>query len=201
MNKDMHNSIRTWSSLTLKLYKDRESTISGQLVTLPHHPHCKRLFPFIQLKSTLFKPESISPCSVTTDSAKESVPFFPVAPLQILKGCYHVTSDPSPGWRASVLSACPHRSGVPSLVSFLWPSSRQTPPGLCLSCTAARCGVLSTPGEASPVQSRGGRITFLDLLAMLLLMQPRILLAFWAARACCCLMSSLPFTSTPGSFW
>ena len=36
---------------------------------------------------------------------------------------------------------------------------------------------------------------------MLLWMQPRIQLAFWAVRAHCWLMSSLPSTSTPGPFW
>ena len=43
-------------------------------------------------------------------------------------------------------------------------------------------------------------ITSLTLLAMLLLMQPRIQLAFWAARAHCWLMSSLPSISTLRSF-
>ena len=33
------------------------------------------------------------------------------------------------------LSACPHREGVPSLGSFLWPSSAHTPAGPHLSCT------------------------------------------------------------------
>uniref|UniRef100_A0A8C3HWN2 KRAB domain-containing protein n=1 Tax=Chrysemys picta bellii TaxID=8478 RepID=A0A8C3HWN2_CHRPI len=37
----------------------------------------------------------------------------------------------------------------------------------------------------SPVPNRGGIITSLDLLAMLLLMQPNILLAFLATRAHC----------------
>ena len=47
----------------------------------PHHPHWKRLFPYIQTKSTIFKLETIFSCSITTNSAKESVPFLPVAPL------------------------------------------------------------------------------------------------------------------------
>ena len=39
------------------------------------------------------KLEAISLCSVTTDSAKESIHFFSVAPFQILKGHYQVTSE------------------------------------------------------------------------------------------------------------
>ena len=40
----------------------------------------------------------------------------------------------------------------------------------------------------------------LSLLVTLVLMQPRICLAFWAARAHCWFMSSLPSTRTPKSF-
>ena len=67
--------------------------ISRQPVPVPHHPHCKRLFPYIQAKPALFKLEAIFPCCITTDPAKETVHFFPVAPLQILKSCYQVTSE------------------------------------------------------------------------------------------------------------
>ena len=41
--------------------------------------------------------ESISPCSITTDLAKASVPFILVAPFLILKGHYQVSVEPSPG--------------------------------------------------------------------------------------------------------
>jgi len=57
------------------------SYISGQPIPVPHYHHCKRHFSYIQPKSVLFKLEDISSCSVTTDRATESVPFFPVAPL------------------------------------------------------------------------------------------------------------------------
>ena len=50
------------------------------LLSAPRHPHCKRLFPYIQPKSATFEFETISPCPTITDPAKESVPFFPVAP-------------------------------------------------------------------------------------------------------------------------
>jgi len=55
--------------------------ISGQPVPVPHHPHCKRLFLDVQTKSTVFKLETIYPCSVTIDPCKEPVPLFPIAPL------------------------------------------------------------------------------------------------------------------------
>jgi len=55
--------------------------IFGQPVPMSHHPHCKRLFAYIQPKCTLFGFEAISTCSFTTDSAKESIPFFPVPPF------------------------------------------------------------------------------------------------------------------------
>ena len=56
--------------------------VSGQPVPVPHHPHCKILFSHIQPKSTFFELEAICPCSVTTNSAKESIPFFSVAPFK-----------------------------------------------------------------------------------------------------------------------
>ena len=67
--------------------------ISGQRVPVHHHCHCKRLFLYIQPKSTFFELETISSCS--KDPAKESVLFFPVAPLQILTGHSQVTLEPS----------------------------------------------------------------------------------------------------------
>ena len=44
-----------------------------QLVPVPHHLHCKRLFPYTQHISTLSKLETISPCSITIDPAKEAL--------------------------------------------------------------------------------------------------------------------------------
>jgi len=61
----------------------------------------------------------ISPCSITTDPAKDSVPFFPVAPLYILKGCYQITLEPSilqvfplPALREMVLIKSWHSLGI-----------------------------------------------------------------------------------------
>jgi len=44
-----------------------------------------------------------------------------------------------------------------------------------------------------------GRITFLDLLAMLLLLQPRVQLYFWDASIHCWVMLSYSSTSKPKS--
>lgn len=65
--------------------------ISRRAVLVSHCPHWKILFLYIQPKSTLFKLEAISPCSVTANATKESVPFFLVAPLEKLKGLCQVT--------------------------------------------------------------------------------------------------------------
>ena len=57
-----------------------------------------------------------------------------------------------------------------------------------------RCGWGPTRAE------QRGRITSLDLLATLLLMQSSVQLAFWAVSAHCWLMPSFSSTSTPKSF-
>jgi len=57
----------------------------------------------------------------------------------------------------------------------LWLSSGPAPTGPCLSCAEGSRAGCRTPGGVSPEQK--GRITSLDLLATLLLMQARIQLA------------------------
>jgi len=44
--------------------------------SIAHHPYCKRLFPYLQPKYTLFKSETVSPCSVTIDSARRVCPLL-----------------------------------------------------------------------------------------------------------------------------
>jgi len=98
-----------------------------------------------------------SPCSITTDQAKESVPFFPVALLSMLRGGYQVTVQPC------LLQDEQPQLSQPALlreafhVSFLWSFSGCAPTGLCPSCTDDSTSQHSTPGELSPAQSRGGR--------------------------------------------
>ena len=71
-----------------------ERQLLPDLSQIQCNAHCKRLFLYIQFKSTLFKLEAISLSSITTDRAKESVPFFPVTVLKILKSHYQVISQP-----------------------------------------------------------------------------------------------------------
>ena len=65
-----------------------------------------------------------------------------------------------------MLSACPHRGGVPSLMQCLWPSPGHTLTGPCLSCSEHSTSGCSTPGEVSPAEgqdhlpSPAGRIPF-----------------------------------------
>ena len=96
-------------------------------------------------------------------------------------------------------SACLHRGGVPSLGSFLWPSSGYAPTGPCLSYWGLHIWTQYSRWGLTSAEQKG-RITSLHLLATLLLMQPRIQLAFWTARAHRWLMSNLPSTSTPMFF-
>ena len=44
--------------------------ITWQPASVSHHPHYKRHFPYVQLKSAIFKPDTISPCPITTDPAE-----------------------------------------------------------------------------------------------------------------------------------
>jgi len=55
----------------------------------------QKTFSYIQPKSPLFYFETISPCPLTTDPDKKSVPFFLIILLWILKGCYQIFPKPS----------------------------------------------------------------------------------------------------------
>jgi len=92
------------------------------------------------------------------DPVKESVPFFPIAHLQILKGCYQVTLQPSfPQAEEPQISACPHREVSHVLDHFCGPpldAPQQLNFSPVLKNSISEC---STPGETSPVQSRGAR--------------------------------------------
>lgn len=115
---------------------------------------------------------------------------FLLALLKILKGWYQVSLEPSLLQAQPQLSACSCRAVFHPSDHFLWPFSGRAPTGL--SCTGGSASGHSTPHEASPAQSRGGRITSLALLATLLWMQPRIQLALWAVKAQCWLIFFTP---------
>ena len=152
---------------------------------------------------------------------RKNLPSFSLKPLPLVlllqaltKVCPHLSYKPpliaerqqkdltgalsSSGWTTPNLSACPCRSGALALGSFLSPSSGLTPTGPCPSCAEGSTAGCRNPGEVSPEQR--GRIPSLHLLAILLLMQPRTHLAFWAASAHCQLMSSFLSISTPKPF-
>lgn len=96
---------------------------------------------------------------------------------------------PSSDWTASSLSACLHRS-PPAFCSFSQSSSGLAP-------------TVSHPyaGDSRSEHSNAGRVPkeqnqLLDLLAMLLVMQPRVQLAFWAEHVHCQLKLSLSSHNT-----
>jgi len=87
-----HQVLRALFSMTLNVSRDEALTTSlGNLcqcfttLIVKKTTKQEQLFPYIQFKSPLLKFEAISPCLVTTDPAKESVLFFPVAPLRYSK--------------------------------------------------------------------------------------------------------------------
>ena len=67
--------------LTLVVCRVGAPTALWDPVPLPHCPHCRNLFLYIQSKSPLLQLETISPFSVTTGLAKEAIPSFLTAPF------------------------------------------------------------------------------------------------------------------------
>ena len=88
--------LRVLPRLTLKVSRDGESITSpGNLFQCLTTLIVKDFFLLSNLNLPSLSLKKISPCSLSTDSAKESVSFFPVAPLQILKGRSQFTTQPS----------------------------------------------------------------------------------------------------------
>ena len=92
-----------------------------------------------------------------------------------------------------------HQRSVPALWSSLWPSSASTPTAVCPSWAEGLRPGHSATDKASQWKSREDSITSYSLLAASLLKKPRILLAFWAARAHSWLMPSFLCIRTPKS--
>ncbi|KAK4831337.1 hypothetical protein QYF61_017468 [Mycteria americana] len=82
-------------------------------------------------------------------------------------------------------------------VALLWTHSNRP---MSFLCWGPQSGMQYSVGWGLMRAGYRGRITSLDLLVTLLLMQPRIWLAFWAASAHCWLMLSFSSTNTPKSF-
>ena len=127
-------------------------------------------------------------------------PSFFVAPFQILKGCFQVFLSLLFSRRNSPisLSLSLGKCFIPWIifVAFLLMCSNRSTSllywGLYIWMQYARWSLTSA--------EQWGRITSLNLLTTFLLMQPRIWLSFWAVRAHCWLMSSLPSASILKSF-
>jgi len=64
-------------------------------VSVPHRSHYKKFLPHIQSESTLFQFKTITPCPITTNPTKKSVPTLLTSPLQALAGCSKVSLQPS----------------------------------------------------------------------------------------------------------
>ena len=142
------------------------------VLSLSNHVKC-------QLPSCLYTPfkywkaTTRSACSLLTESPR-------------LEKTHRITQsnrEASPSYTSLTLSIFLHRRGAPSpaLSSSLWPSSRPTGTA---GCSKARH---STPDGTLQGQSRGGQ--FIPN-ATHLVMQPRMSLAFWTARAHCWLTHS-----------
>ena len=150
--------------------------LSGQLFQCLATLSVKNFF----LMSNLNLPSlSLKPFPIVLSQQTPLKSLFPsfLQPLQILK-----TTLRSHGAFPSL--SLSSQGGVPSLGSFLWPSSGRSPTAPRLSCTEHSPSGCSAPGEVSQ-HGAEGQIPSLTLLATLLWMQPRMWLALWAARAQC----------------
>ena len=160
--------------------------LSGQPVPLPHHACLKSSF-LISNQNLLSFGLKPFPLVLSHGPCYRVCPLLSHTPLQILEICSQDSwSLPFCRLHSPALSLS-SQGGVPSLGSFLWPSGR-SPTAPCLSCTEHSPSGRSAPGEVSQ-HGAEGQIPSLTLLATLLWMQPRMLLALWAARAQCWLMS------------
>jgi len=122
-------------------------------------------------------------------------PIFLISPLQVLEGCNKVSTEPS-----LLQAEQPQLSQPFPLGEVLQPSHHFCGPPLdlpqqVLSCAGGSRAGCRTPVGVSQEWSREAGSPCLDLLAMLLLVQTRTQLAFWAASAHWWLMSSFSPTS------
>ena len=132
MNRDTYISVRllkALSSLILNVSKDRASTTSLGNLFLWFTTLIVKNFPYIQSKRGEILFETIFPCSITADSAEESVPFFLIAPLR-LKGSSQVSLEPSLlQVEQNLISSGRH--SIPWIILF----SGRALKGPCLPCT------------------------------------------------------------------
>ena len=169
-------------------------TISGQPGPAPHYSHSKEFLPNIQSKYSLFLFKSISPFPVATWPSKSLSPAFMQAPFRYWQATIRY-SQRLLQVEVPQLSTCPH-SPLITFVALLWTCFNSSISFLCWGpqnwTQYSRWGLMRT--------EQRGRITSLNLLVALLLILPRIHLAFWAASTHCQLMLSLSSTNALKSF-
>jgi len=169
--------------------------LSGQPVPVFWHSHSKEIPPRVHMDLPVFQFLPVAPCPTTTHHQKEPspnnlTPFrylqtvlrCPLSPLFSRLNSPRTLSLPSYG-RCSrpciILVALCCTLSRRSLSSLNWGAQNWT--------QCSRCGLKGA--------EQRGRITFLDLLAMLCALHPRVPLALLATRAHCC---SWPTCWPPG---
>jgi len=179
LNRDTYSWIRllrALSSLTLNVTRNGAATTSlGNLCQCFTYPNHKKNFSYIQPNSHLFWFETISSCPITTDPAKESVPFFLTSSLLILKDCSQISLE------SSHLQAEQPQFAQPVLMLVLfYPLDHFCVPRLGMLQQVHVSPVLRTPHLSTVLQERSQHctITSLDLLIILLLMHSMTKLAY-----------------------
>ena len=66
-SEQLHQVLRAPSSLTLGVSRTGHPPPLWVSVPVPHHPHCRKLLPYVLSKSPLLYFETISTCPITTD--------------------------------------------------------------------------------------------------------------------------------------
>ncbi len=175
--------LRAPSSLTLAVCRDGAPPPLWATCATASPPSVPNLLPYLQAQSPLLYSEAISPSPITQTPLWSLPPSFS-QPLQTRTGRSQLSpSFSSPCCTAPALSLA-SQGGLPSPAPFLCPSSGRAPTAPRLSCPEdSTCG-RSAPGEVSQ-RTAEGQEHLPALLPALLWVQPRVRLAFCAARAHC----------------
>jgi len=100
--------LRAPSSLTWACPRMGHHHLSGTPCQCFITPYCKRPSPHIKYKSPLSFFETISPCPITTDAAKEPVPFLLIATFRHWKAALRYPHS----LRFSQVVPCPELTGI-----------------------------------------------------------------------------------------
>lgn len=180
----------------------RDTTASGQLVWVVCHQHSIEVLPDMLMEPPLFQFVPVASCPGTEHHWKESssillVSFFQIV-AELVEICPLLTSS-SPDCTVPALSAFPHEEDF-SFITFVVLHWTQSPVAPSFRCTKEPRTVYSNSrGGLSSTEERGS-ITSLDLLAMLLLLQPKTPWAFFVIRTNCLQVFSSASARTLGPF-